>query len=96
MQKLSKEPVHVLTFLSEVARFFNKNGITTTLKVDKDNDVEDLAAFDNPGVAHPAGIIADMQNECSEILDKLKDHYSATNNLKALARIDRMEKKYHL
>jgi hypothetical protein len=93
MKKTKKETLHILTFLADVRRFTHKNGSTALLKVDKDNCVEDLSdVFSDASFAHPAAIIAEMQNVCGDIIDNLRAYYTETNNKQALKRLDKLSK----
>jgi len=75
--------MHVLTFLQKVKKFTLDNGITSRMKVDKDNVVDDvLETWDTTG-----GIIAEMDNSLYETLSKLEDYYIKTNNKAALKRL---------
>lgn len=88
------EPTHLLTFIAECYRFTSRNGITSWLKVDKDNTVADLPEVLDINDSHPGGIIAEMQNTCGTIIDKLYTYYRETDNKHLLARLDKLKEKY--
>jgi hypothetical protein len=75
--------MHVITFLRQLQKFSQDNGVTSMLEVDKSNTVEDV--FD---VADTTGrLIADIDNNLSEIIDKLEEYYIRTNNSKLMYRL---------
>lgn len=80
--------MHIITFLSNVKKFTHKHGITSNLVIDKGNELEDV--FSNAETA--GGLIAGMQNDMSETIEKLKDYYIQTGNKKLLARLEKLEK----
>lgn len=75
---------HIITFLKRLKDFTQREGVTSMLKVDKDNSVEDV--FDTAETT--GGIICDMDNGLNEVIDKLREYYIRTNNDHLLKRLD--------
>jgi hypothetical protein len=78
---------HVLTFISRLKKFSQEEGITSMLKVDAENTVED--ALDNSF----GGIIADIDNGLGEVIDVLEEYYTRTNNKRLLKRLNKIKTK---
>lgn len=66
-------------FLKRCKKFSHVNGITSSLKVDKDRSIEDLSHIFGVEVG---GIIADIDNSVAEIVDKAIIYYEETGNKK--------------
>lgn len=77
---------HIITFLQRAQKFAWDETITSELKVDKDNTVEDV--FDVADTT--GGVIAEIDNACAEIIWKLEEYYKATNNKKILQRLSKL------
>lgn len=78
-----KRSEHIITFLKRAKNFAQIEGITSTLKIDKDNTVEDVfLASETTG-----GLICDIDNAVGEIKDMLIEYYKKTNNDKLLKRL---------
>jgi hypothetical protein len=80
---------HVLTFISRLKKFTQEEGITSMLKVDAENTVED--ALDNSLTF--GGIIADIDNGLGEVIDVLEEYYTRTNNKRLLKRLNKIKTK---
>lgn len=82
--------LHIIQFLRDVNKFIDGHGTTSWLKIDEDNELEDLDIFGNDVCNAPAGLIADMQNVRAEIIWKLEEYYTSTGNKKLLNRLKKV------
>lgn len=89
-----KEPENIFQFLNNVYKFIDSNTFTSGLKVDSDNNVEDLDQFHNDVCNAPGGIIAEMQNVASEIIWTLDKHYTDNNCKPELKRLNALRTKF--
>ncbi len=80
---------HVITFLRKLKKFTQSEGVTSILKVDKDNTVEDV--FETAETT--GGIICDIDNGIGEVIDKLEAYYIKTGNTKLLKRLSTLYEK---
>lgn len=78
-----KQSAHIITFLKRVKQFSQKEGITSILKVDNYHTVDDVMNVSET----TGGLIADIDNDLSEIIDQLEQYYIDTDNKKLLKRL---------
>lgn len=83
---------HILTFCREVCNFINKQNTLMDLVVDSESVSEDV--MDDPTNC-PNSLIAGMENDISEMMDKLKDYYKSTGNKRCLKRLIKISNNYH-
>ncbi|MEK6882807.1 MAG: hypothetical protein AABY22_24500, partial [Nanoarchaeota archaeon] len=69
-------------------QFTQREGVTSMLKVEKDNTVEDV--FDTAYTT--GGVICEMDNSIGELIDKLAAYYEKTGNKRLLKRLDSLNK----
>lgn len=75
---------HVITFLQQAKKVANT--ITSELKVDSKNTVEDvLPTGDTTGA-----LVAEIDNNIAEIKWKLEEYYQKTGNTKMLKRLEKL------
>ena len=82
-----KKAEHILTFIKRLKIFTQREGITSILKVDGNNVVEDV--FDTAQTT--GGIICDIDNGIGELVDTLMLYYEKTNNKRLLRKLQSIE-----
>jgi hypothetical protein len=84
---MTNDYIHIITFIRRAKQFANAHLSTSLMKVDKDNNSEDLD-WGNLCIS-PGGLIAGIDNDLSEMADVLIKYYTETNNKKALNRLQK-------
>ena len=77
-----KRSKHILTFLSKLKKISNEE-IPSSLMVDNENSVDEVfSVADTTG-----GLIAELDNNIEEIIDKLEIYYEKTGNERLLKKL---------